>query len=405
MKSVVSSDFFTANRECIMQKLEGGVLVMSAYSEVQRNYDAAFRFEQESNFWYATGIDRAGWWVIIDGSRGKSWLVAPDVDATHELFDGSLSPESAAQRSGITMVVTRTAAADILKQIARQHRLVYTVDQPERAESFGFVLNPALREMRDLLARQFSDVRDFRPKLARLRAIKQPAEIAAIEAAIDITARTLDKVKERFSSYRHEYEIEADITHGFRFSGADGHAYDPIIASAGNACTLHYGENNAKLAKRSLVLIDVGAQFQRYAADITRTYAYGEPTRRQRDVHAAVESAHQNIVALLRPGLGVDEYSEQVDLRMKRALVDVGLLSSVDDEKYRHYFPHSISHGLGLDVHDSLGAPRVFEPGMVLTVEPGIYIPDEQVGVRIEDDVLITASGSRNLSAKLSTGL
>ncbi len=405
MKKLLTSEFFTGNRQRVMELLEGGVLVASAYSVMQRSNDVASSLEQEANFWYLTGIERADWWLVLDSSRGKSWLVIPDVDPMHALFDGQLSSEQAKEISGVDEVISRTAADDLLAQTARQHRLVYTIDQPERADTFDFVLNPAAREMRERLARKFTDVQDFRPKLAQLRAIKQPLEIKAMESAIDITARTLDEVYAKLANYKYEYEIEADITRGFRASGAAGHAYDPIVAAGGNACTLHYIENNAKLAKKSLVLLDVGAQVEHYAADITRTYAYGEPTKRQRTVHTAVQAAHRDIIDMLAPGLDVREYSEKVDARMQQALIGLGLIDVPNDDNYRTYFPHAISHGLGLDVHDSLGAPKEFAPGMVLTVEPGIYIPEENIGVRIEDDILITEKGHRNLSAKIPTDL
>lgn len=405
MKKLLTSEFFAGNRQRVMEQLEGGVLVASAYSTMQRSNDAALKFEQEANFWYLTGIERADWWLVVDASRGKSWLVSPDVDPVHALFDGQLSLEQAKEISGVDEVISRAEADELLAQIARHHQLVYTIDQPDRADTFGFVLNPALREMRERLTRKFADVQDFRLTLAKLRAIKQPLEIKAMESAIDITASTLEEMRNNFGVYKHEYEIEADISRGFRAKGSSGHAYDPIVAAGGNACTLHYIENNAKLAKRSLVLLDVGAQVEHYAADITRTYAYGEPTKRQRAVHAAVQAAHRNIIDMLAPGLSVREYSERVDARMQQALMELGLIDSTDDEKYRNYFPHAISHGLGIDVHDSLGAPKEFTPGMVLTVEPGIYIPEENIGVRIEDDILITEKGHRNLSAKIPTDL
>lgn len=405
MKKSLTSEFFTGNRQRAMELLEGGVLVVSAYSALQRSNDAAFKFEQEANFWYLTGVGHPGWWLIIDASRGKEWLVSPEVDPVHALFDGQLTPSQAKEISGITEVISRTAAEELLLQISRTHKLVYTVDQPDRADMFDFVLNPAPRDMREQLTRKFTDVRDFRATLAQLRAIKQPVEVDAIEAAIAVTVDTLSKVRAKFATYGYEYEIEADVTHGFRSAGAAGHAYDPIIAAGANACTLHYGDNAMRLKKKSLVLLDVGAQVERYAADITRTYAYGEPTKRQQAVHIAVQSAHRDIIAMLAPGLSVVEYHERVDTRMKRALVELELMQPGDDEKYRRYFPHAISHGLGIDVHDALGQTREFGAGMVLTVEPGIYIPEEGIGVRIEDDILITKSGRRNLSAKLSTDL
>lgn len=405
MKKILTSEFFAGNRQRTMELLEGGVLVISAYSALQRSNDAAFAFEQEANFWYLTGIERPNWWLIVDASRSRSWLVSPDIDPVHALFDGQLTQDQAKEISGVDEVISCAAAENLLTQIARRHTLAYTIDQPEHAETFDFVLNPAPREMRERLVRKFADVQDFRLKLAKLRAVKQQPEIKAIESAVAITTRTLGEVHAQFAAYGYECEIEADITRGFRAAGATGHAYDPIVAAGSNACTLHYVENSARLGKKTLVLLDVGAQVEHYAADITRTYAYGEPTKRQRDIHAAVQAAHIDIIAMLQAGLSVREYNDRVDRRMKEALVGLGLLESLDDKKYRDYFPHAISHGLGVDVHDALGRPSEFEAGMVVTVEPGIYIPAEGIGVRIEDDILITPKGSRNLSNKLATDL
>lgn len=401
----MTADFFSQNRSKTMELLEGGVLVATGYSAMQSSNDAASRFEQEANFWYLTGIERPGWWLIMDGARGKSWLVTPDIDPLHALFDGSLGIDEASAISGVDEVITRAKADELLLQTARQHRLAYFIGQPERAEEFDFVLNPAQRDMHEKLARIFVGVQNLRPKLAKLRSIKQPIEIKAIESAISITAKALSSIHESLQTYKYEYEIEAELNKAFRHTGARGHAYDPIVAGGNNACTLHYIDNDAPLKKRTLVLLDVGAQVEHYAADITRTYSYHEPTKRQRDIHTAVQAAHVDIIAMLAPNLSVAEYSEKVDVRMKQALTEVGLLSSSGDERYRRYFPHAISHGLGIDVHDSLGQPKYFEPGMVLTVEPGIYIPEEGIGIRIEDDIVITEKGHRNLSQKLPTDL
>jgi Xaa-Pro aminopeptidase len=154
------------------------------------------------------------------------------------------------------------------------------------------------------------------------------------------------------------------------------------------------------------VLLDIGARSGGYAADITRTYAYGDPTKRQIEIHAAVQAAHHAIIKLITPNLAVEEYQREVDCIMIDALLSVGLMADRDDtDNYHKYFPHAISHGLGVDVHDSLGGPQFLQLGMVLTVEPGIYIPEEGIGVRIEDDILVTDSGNVNLSARLSTDL
>ena len=398
--------FFNENRQKILRALKGGLLVLPAYSQMQRGNDAAFKFEQEANFWYATGIDHPDWWIIIDGIRGRSWLVSPDIDEVHALFDGSLSRQDAATISGINDVLSRQEADDLLKQSARTHKFVYTLGRPARHDNFDFTMNPAAREMNERLSRLFEKVQDFRSDLEKIRAIKSDDELASMQAAIDLTSSAFETVKSSLLSYKYEYEIEAQFSYEFRKVGAAGHAYDPIIASAGNACTLHSSDNQSALKKGTLVLMDIGARSEGYAADITRTYSYGKATKRQRDVHAAVRSAQQEIIELLSPGLSVHEYHDQVDMIMKNALMELGLIESLSDEEaYRQYFPHAISHGLGIDVHDALGAPTQFQSGMVLTVEPGIYIPEEGIGVRIEDDILITDSGYRNMSVKLSTEL
>ena len=405
MKTLDAS-FFTHNRERVMEKLQGGLLVVSAYTQMQRGNDAAFKFEQEANFWYLTGVEYSDWWVIIDAKRARSWLVAPAVDDVHALFDGSLSAEQATRISGIGDVLDHRAGEEFLKQAARSHRLVYTVDLPPHHDHFGFSMNPAAKEMRERLSRIFVSVEDFRSKLSELRSIKQSAEISAIQSAIDLTIQGFQNVRTNIGNYKYEYQIEAEFSYLFRNAGATGHAYDPIIACGANACTLHYSQNNDQIKKSTLLLMDVGARHGGYAADITRTYATTKPTKRQLVVHTAVAAAHAKIIALLKPGLLVEEYQSNVDIIMKNALIELGLMTDMNDEdKYRRYFPHAISHGLGIDVHDSLGRPRLLQAGMVLTVEPGIYIPEEKIGVRIEDDILVTADGHRNLSGKLSTDL
>lgn len=402
----MKSDFFADNRRRLIEKLNGGVVVMSAYAQMQRSNDMAFAFEQEANFWWLTGVDYPDWWLIMDGTRGKSWLVAPQISASHEIFDGSLSADLAKEISGVHGVLMHDEAHDLLRDLSKKHSVVYALGEQPHAEHLDFILNPAMKSIREHVGRLFTTVQDCRKELAELRAIKQPDEIAAIKAAIAVTIDGFEVVKKKLLSSNYEYEIEAEFNYYFRTHGANGHAYDPIVAGGKNACTLHYIANSDKLKKRQLLLMDIGARSGGYAADITRTYAYGEPTKRQIDVHAAVQSAQQQIVALIQPNLSVEQYQRDVDKIMAEALLTLGLMTSPEDtENYHKYFPHAISHGLGVDVHDSLGSPKHLQSGMVLTVEPGIYIPEEGIGVRIEDDILVTPSGNINMSQRLSTDL
>jgi Xaa-Pro aminopeptidase len=395
----MNADFFRGNRIALQERLKTGALVVIAgYGEMQRGHDAAHPFEQEGSFWYLTGIEAPDWWLIIDGR--KSYAVAPHIDVIKQTFDGSLSPGLAQEISGVDAVIDRDEAMTRLRDAKRQHTVVYTIDQPVFIrEHASFHLNPAQGELKAILERTFQSVVDCGQHVSALRTIKQPQEIAAIEHAVKLTCDAFKKMKSELGRYKYEYEAEARMTYEIRRHGADGHAYTPIVADGHNACTLHYVHNDTKLTKKSLLLMDVGARIGGYAADISRTYAVGQPTKRQIAVHDAVRQAQAQIIKLLKPGLGFVEYQHQVDTIMVEALKSLKL----DPEKLHQYMPHAVGHGLGIDVHDTLAGYDSLQPGMVLTVEPGIYLPDENIGVRIEDDILITDSGHKNLSGSLST--
>ncbi len=379
------------------------ITVLTAHDAVQSRNDAAYPFVQEANFIYLTGISHPGWRLIVDPFDKKSYLVAPHVSKTSELFDGSLSRDEARKISGISDILIKKEADILLKELAQKHGHVATLGKHPHSKYYDFTTNPAQARLTRQLKTLFKEVRDVRSELSKQRAIKDESEIAAIREAISVTITAFRAVRLSLASAQHEYEIEAVLNDGFRRTGADGHAYTPIVAAGKNACTLHYIDNNDSLETHGLLLIDAGAGYHHYAADITRTYATGIPSARHKEIHTAVEAAHYDIISYIQPGVTLKEYQKKSDDRMKEALRTVGLLKSEKD--YRVYFPHAISHGLGIDVHDSLGGHESFQPGMVLTVEPGIYIPEEGIGVRIEDDILVTSDGNENLSASLPTAL
>lgn len=399
----MDSTFFSGNRRALLDQLKKGALVvMTGYREVQRSADAAMRFEQEANFWYLTGVEAPDWWVILDGTHGTEWLVEPDMSESQRVFDGGAEHDEVRARSGIKTIISRDEALRRLRELTKRHSVVYTTEQPKGLrEHAHFQLNSAQADLKKTLDRLFQNVQLCNRELAVLRTIKQPVEVAAIERAIKVTAEALEQMKQALPSAKYEYELQAVLDYEIKRQGAWGHAYDPIVASGLNACTLHYGRNNTKLARKSLVLLDVGARVDGYAADISRTYAVSQPTKRQLAVHDAVHEATQSIIELLKPGLSFADYEESVEAVMKRAIGSLGL----DVSKYREYFPHAVGHGLGIDVHDVLAGYEELRPGMVMTVEPGIYIREEAIGVRIEDDILITDTGYRNLSRSISTSV
>lgn len=247
---------------------------------------------------------------------------------------------------------------------------------------------------------------DIRKNITRLRQIKQTEEVKALKIAIDMTAKSFTKVKRNLAKYRTENQIVADLTRDFIRFGADGHAYSPIVAAGKNATTIHYVKNNSVINDSDLVLLDVGAEYSNYSADISRTYSVEYPTKRQLEVYNSVKHVQNEAMNLLKPGADMRKYEKRVDEIMAVELVKLGLIDDVKNrKKLKKYYPHLTSHFLGLDTHDSADYEMPIKPGMVLTVEPGIYIPEEGIGIRIEDDVLVTNNGLDVLSSSLPAEL
>lgn len=376
--------------------------IISSYDKMQLTGDMAVNYRQEANFFWLTKINHPGWMVVRD-EVGVDRLVRPEVSEIEKQFDGYLSDEEAVLLSGIKEVWSRSEFDDWLVSLEQGSEVGAL--KPLASEGYGMVMNPSDERVWRMVEEAGHQPRDIRSDFAKQRAIKTQAEVELMQESIDLTAEMLSKLKSGISSYESEAELAADITAGFMRDGAI-HAYDPIVAGGGNACTLHYVANNQPLSSGQMVLIDVGASIGGYNADLTRTFAIGEVSERYRAVHMAVERILKTVINLIRPNLTFKDYMTKVDEIVLSELFGLGLADGVDDKpSLRRYMPHSISHGLGIDVHESLSPHEEFQPGMILTVEPGIYIPDENIGVRIEDNILVTEDGHLNMSAHLPTSM
>ena len=393
------SNFFKGNRQRLSQRLPGSIIMLTGYDEMQYAHDQASSFRQDANFWYFSGITEPSWRLIIDTKINRSYAVMPIISQTKVVFDGGLSADRALQISGVDQVLSSDEAESLLRQLRRNHRMVHIVGEDNQVAAHAeFRLNPAHKNLRTFLSNRFDDVRDARPDAVALRAIKQPEEIKLIARAAKISADAFLEVAEKRDSYKYEHEIEAAMTYAFKMAGAQGHAYAPIVAGGANACTLHYIKNEAKISRKSPLLIDAGAYYQNYAADISRTLFIGAPTKRQQTIYDAVKHVYQSCVKLLKPGMGLSELQATADREMSAMLKELGLYEN--EESLRKYFPHAIGHSLGIDVHDTFGGNPTLKEGMVLTIEPGIYIAEESIGVRYEDNFVITDKGARNLISK-----
>lgn len=399
------ADFFTHNRDSLRAALNGMPAVFIGHGQLQRKRDTTFSFVQESNFWYLSGIDEPDCILYIGEQGGDDFLIAPTRSSTQETFDGAVNIDSLKNTSGLKHIFSEREGWNLLVTKLEKQKKYYT---PRPARAFDVAsrmyTNPAAHRTLQKIQRKCTGVtyEDVRPLLAQLRMIKSEYEVAQLTNAIDITCTALSQISQNLSKgrYRHEYQIEADLTRAFRFSGATGHAYSPIVGAGHNATVLHYVRNDMPLTDGSLVVIDVGAEYQNYAADITRTYAVGNLSSRQQAVYDAVLRIQNNAIDRITPGVTFRDFEDMTRKMMARELVGLGLITSEHDiDGVLRYFPHATTHFLGLDVHDVGDYTAPLSAGMVITCEPGIYIPEESIGVRIEDDILVTEKGRRNLSS------
>jgi Xaa-Pro aminopeptidase len=408
--SAFDSTFFIGNRDRLRQLFTGTApIVIAANGLMQRSVDEAYPFYQDRNFWYLTGISEPDLILVMD--KSKEYLIVPPRETVREQFDGAIDTDHLRRVSGIQTIFTaKEGWKQLTQRLKKVQHLATLGANPPYIDFLGMYTNPARVELQKRVkdANPAIELLDLRTHLARMRMIKQPVELQAIQAAIDCTIDTLKEVQrlQQRSKYAYEYEIEADLTRGFRRRGADGHAFAPIVASGERSCVMHHASNSAALANGDVVVIDVGAQVNFYAADITRTYILGErASRRQEQVHIAVQEAQNYAYSLLKPGVLLSAYEKQLEAFVGEKLRELGLIKTIDHDAVRRFFPHATSHFLGLDAHDAGDYDHPLEAGSVLTVEPGIYIPQEAFGVRIEDDVLITADGNTILSAQLPRGI
>jgi len=408
MESAFGSDFFSGNRERLRQLFTGTApIVLTGNGLLQKTADEAYPFHQDSSFWYLTGIDEPDVVLVMD--KGREYLIVPQREAIIETFDGAIDPAELTRRSGITEVLSaKDGWKQLENRLGRVQHVATLATQPAYMDFYGMYTNPARRTLIRRLKKNNPDVEllDLRQHLARMRMVKQPAEIAVLQQAIDITVDTIKDVMRpaKLAKYAYEYEVEAELTRGFRRRGATGHAFAPVVAGGKNACTIHYVSNNSPLASDELVLLDIGAAYGNYSADISRTYALHErPSRRQEQVFEAVCEAQDYAYSLLKPGVVLNDYEKLIETFMGEKLRELGLIKSISRETVRDsgFFPHRMSHYLGIDTHDAGNYDEPLKPGTVLVAEPGMYIRDEGIGVRIEDDILITEDGYEILSGKL----
>ncbi|QQS64667.1 aminopeptidase P family protein [Candidatus Saccharibacteria bacterium] len=391
-----SAKFFVANRQRLCKVLPGSAIVVAANGQLQRSADTPFVFRQDSNFWYLTGITEPDLILYID-QDAEEYIVLPDRDDHRNLWDGEVNTRSYEEVSGIKNYISSKQFSEKLEQLKLAKIKVARPSPPDPyLSTYGMFTNPARAILEKRLIKAGVKRVDCRMDLARLRSVKQKIELEAIQQAIDITIESLKSLKKKLSSQKSELELSNYLLAEFLKRGANGVAFESVIASAKNAATIHHRASDQSVKNDNLLLLDVGAEFSNYAADISRTWVIGEVSAKQVKCVAAVKEVQDFAFSLLRPGMYLRDYASQV----RKFAADCYKQNRLIEHKQQidEVLPHAISHFLGLDVHDAGDYERPLEENMVLTIEPGIYLPAERIGVRIEDDVLITKTGARWLS-------
>ncbi len=401
--------FHQHNRKQLRQLLNAkkessDLVVVTGHSFMQAASDRVFPFVQDSSFFYLTGITEPEVILVLD--KDQEYLIIPERSEARVAFEGAINTEHMSRVSGIETIITEVVG---WKQLGGQLKTTKSVATLLASENYipsiEMFTNPSRQRLigRLIEANKTLEFEDIRPQVTSLRMVKSDYELAMIRQAIEETQALFAVIEQKRISAEYEHELLAEITR-ITVKKQLTNAYDPIIASAANALILHYTKNNARIDKTGIMLLDIGLTYNGYAADISRTISYA-PTKRQQAVFDAVLAVQRYALSLLKPGIVVKEYEAQVHEYMGVQLQQLGLIKANDKESVRRFYPHAMSHFLGLDVHDVGDYQQPLKPGMVLTVEPGIYITEEKIGIRLEDDVVITEDGNEILSGALPKNL
>jgi len=403
----IGKQLFTKNRAKFADKMVSNSMAIFNSNDIYPiSADSTLPFAQHRDIFYLSGVDQEESVLVLfpdcPKKENREILFLKETNDHIAIWEGEkLTKEKAFETSGIKTVYWLQEMEKVLFELMTQAETVYV----NTNEHYRANVETETRDARFIkwLKEKYPghSYKRCQPIIQRLRSVKEPQEIEMIQKACDITEKGFKRVLGFMKPGVMEYEIEAEFIHEFKINRSAGFAYTPIIGSGFNACVLHYIENNQPCSEGEVVLMDVGAEYANYASDMTRCVPVsGKFSERQKEVYNAVLRVKNDAAKMLVPGTIWADYHVEVGKLMTKELLGLGLISKEDVEKedpnwpaYKKYFMHGTSHHMGLDTHDYGILTEPMEAGMVFTVEPGIYIPDEKLGIRLEDDYVIQESG------------
>ena len=407
----LNASLFENNRNRFVKAMQpNSIAIFVSNDEFPSNGDAIHRFKQNSSLYWLTGIEQEDSMLVLFPNNPdpnyQAALVLVRPNELKEKWDGKrLRREEATAISGIKTIVWLDSINALLQTWIHAADNIY-LNTNENDRKASLIRTHEYRFIDELKSRYpLHNYLRAAKILKQLRGVKTAEEVAVLQEAINITQKAFEKVLHFVKPNVMEYEVEAEIIHTFLSNRATGEAYGSIIASGDNARTLHYVSNNNVCKDGDFLLMDFGAEYGGYCADLTRTIPVnGKFTPRQKEVYNACLAIHNYAKSILKPGISVIDYTEKVGDEATKQFIAIGLLTAEEvakenpaDRAYRKYLYHGISHHLGVDVHDLGTRTEPLEAGMLLTVEPGIYIEAEQMGIRIENNVWLTEDGNIDL--------
>ena len=407
----ISSSLFVSNREKFMSEMQkNSMAIFNSNDIMPTNADGTMPFRQNNDLFWLSGVDQEESILLLfpnhEDKTKREVLFLKETNQHIAIWEGQkLSKKDAFETSGISTVYWLSEFEEYLKKsMLKASHLYLNQNIHSRAEN---KVQTRDDRFRIYISKNYADmsIKDAAPIMHKLRSIKSIVEVNLIKKACDITENGFRRILPFIKPGVMEYEIEAELIHEFINNQSRGFAYQPIIGSGINSCVLHYIQNNSKCLEDEILLMDFGAEYANYASDMTRTVPVsGRFTLRQRAVYDSVLHVMKEATKMLRPGTMFADYNKEIGKIMQEELIKLGLLDRHDvlkqDDKnplYKKYFMHGTSHYLGLDVHDVGSMEWPMQAGMVFTCEPGIYIPEEKIGIRLENDILVTDNNPDDL--------
>lgn len=412
----INKELFIENRKAFVAKMESSALAVFNSNDIYPvSADSTMPFQQHRDIFHLSGVDQEESILVLSpnakNEAQREVLFLKETNDHIAVWEGEkLDKAKAFETAGIKTVYWLDQFDRVFKQMMSECDSIYlNTNEHLRADT-----TVQTREDRFIAKVKIDypshQVRRSAPIMHRIRSIKNNIEIDLMQKACDVTKAGVERILGFIKPGVWEYEIEAELIHEFLINRSRGFAYTPIVASGSNACVLHYIENNQQCKDGDVVLLDVGAEYANYASDLTRSVPVsGRFTQRQKDVYNAVLNVKKSAEKLLVPGTLMDEYHKEVGLMMQSELINLKLIDKTDVKNqdanwpaYKKYFMHGTSHFIGLDTHDVGIWNEPIEKGMVFTCEPGIYIPKESLGIRLEDDLVVQgAEGPKNLMGSI----